>query len=92
MEIKIKPILGFNLTPLRIIQINEVYDSTCQFQWWNSLLLGEQTGTTSLEIGLEVPQETENQFNSHAIVLLMGIYPNDSISYYRYTDILAHSR
>jgi hypothetical protein len=39
------------------------------------LLVGVQTGTTTLEINLEVPQYMGNNLPENPTVLLLGIYP-----------------
>jgi hypothetical protein len=52
------------------------------------LLVGLQTGTTTLEINLEVPQKIEIDLPEDQTIPLLGIYPKDGYTipqYYRGT-------
>jgi hypothetical protein len=43
------------------------------------LLVGLQTGTTTLEINLEVPQKSRNRsLPEDPVIPLLGIYPKDA--------------
>jgi hypothetical protein len=42
------------------------------------LLVGLQTGTTTLEINLEVPQKLEIDLPEDPAIILLGIYPKDA--------------
>jgi hypothetical protein len=61
-EMQIKMTMRFYLTPIRMAMIKISGDYTC----WRGCrergtLMGLQTGTTTLEINLEVSQKTENR-------------------------------
>jgi hypothetical protein len=77
-EMKIKTILTFYLTQVRMAKIKNSSDSRC----WQGcgekrniplLLVGLQTGTTTLEIS--VPQRMDIVLPEDAALALIGIYP-----------------
>ena len=43
-----------------------------------ALLVGMQTGTTTLENSVDVPQEVKNRATLHPEIALLGIYPKDT--------------
>jgi hypothetical protein len=49
------------------------------------LLVGLQTGTTTLEINLEIPQKTEIDLPEDPAIPLLEIYSKDAPSYHRGT-------
>jgi hypothetical protein len=59
---QMKTTLRFHLIPVRMTKIKNSGDSTMLARMWRkrntpSLLVGEQAGTTTLEISLAVPQK-----------------------------------
>ena len=51
----------------------------------HSLLVGVQTCTATVEIGVAASQEVENNLPQDPATPLLGIYPKDSTPYYRDT-------
>jgi hypothetical protein len=47
------------------------------------LLVGLQTGTTTLEINLEVPQKIGNRSTRFPVLPFLGIYPKDAPPFLR---------
>jgi len=66
-EMQIKTALRFLLTPVRMAKIK--------------LLVGLQTGTTTLEISLEVPQKIDILLPEDPAIPLLGIYSKDAPTY-----------
>jgi hypothetical protein len=64
-EIQIKMTLRFHLTPIRMAKIKTSGDKMLERMWRKKntppLLVGLQTGTTTLETNLEVPQKIRNR-------------------------------
>jgi hypothetical protein len=65
-EMPIKTTLRFHLTPIRMAKIKtsgaNTYRRGCGERNTHPLLMGLQTGITTLEITLEVPQKIGNRF------------------------------
>jgi hypothetical protein len=49
------------------------------------LLVGLQTGTTTLEINLDVPQKIENRSTEDPAIPLLRLYPKDALPCHRST-------
>jgi hypothetical protein len=60
-EMEIKMTLRFYLTPIRMAKIKTSGDNTCWRGTLLQLLMRLQTGTTTLEINLEVPTKIGNR-------------------------------
>ena len=89
-DMQLKTILRFYLTPIRMAKIKTSSDNTC----WREcrerrtllpLLVGLQTGTTTLEINLEFPQKIEIDLPEESAIPLLGIYPKDASPCHRGT-------
>ena len=89
-EIQIKTTLRFHLNPIRMVKFNRnktTTDSGINMEKGNtySLMVGVQTGTTTMEISVYVLQNTENRSATCSSYTALGHNPKDFISYYRVT-------
>jgi hypothetical protein len=79
---QIKTTLRSHITPIRMAKIKNSGDNTC----WRRckersippLLVGLQTGITTLEIFLEVPQKIVNRSTWRPSYITLEIYPKDA--------------
>lgn len=55
-----------------------------------SLLMGVKTGTTTMEICVEVAQKLKTNLPKDPCISLLSIYPKDTTFYYRYLLIHIH--
>jgi hypothetical protein len=78
-EIQIKTTLRFHLTPVRIAKIKPSCDNMLERMWRKRntipLLVGLQTGTTTLEINLVAPRNVKIDLSEEQAIPLLGIYP-----------------
>jgi hypothetical protein len=76
----------FHLTPVRMAIIkgnnNNKCGQGCDKQEHNTLLVGLQISTTTMESSMERPQKTKDRTAYDPVIPLLGIYPKECKSGY----------